>query len=177
MNLRELNEAIIKWAGDRLILEHSTAYDQAFKTAEEVFELITAEAKYELVRGYTATEPADEALEEIKDAIGDIWVTLVVGASCYASEVGADYQPWVTATPSSVKKPTEALQKSLIPLGASSKGQGSYWMTHNLMVSYLAQIVDSLDVTLTECVEQAYNEIKDRKGFLNAQGIFVKEQA
>jgi hypothetical protein len=45
------------------------------------------------------------------------------------------------------------------------------------MVSYLAQIVDSLGVTLTDCVEQAYNEIKDRKGYLNAQGIFVKEQA
>ena len=30
--------------------------------------------------------------------------------------------------------------------------------------------------TLTECLEKAYNEIKDRKGYLNEQGIFVKEQ-
>lgn len=29
--------------------------------------------------------------------------------------------------------------------------------------------------TLTECLEAAYNEIKDRKGFLNEQGVFVKE--
>lgn len=28
---------------------------------------------------------------------------------------------------------------------------------------------------LTECYSQAYEEIKDRKGYMNAQGIFVKE--
>lgn len=28
---------------------------------------------------------------------------------------------------------------------------------------------------LTECMEAAYNEIKDRKGYLNEHGIFVKE--
>jgi phosphoribosyl-ATP pyrophosphohydrolase len=31
-------------------------------------------------------------------------------------------------------------------------------------------------VTLTECLEAAYNQIKDRKGFLNADGIFVKDE-
>ena len=31
--------------------------------------------------------------------------------------------------------------------------------------------------TLTECLEKAYNEIKDRKGYLNEQGIFIKEQS
>ena len=33
------------------------------------------------------------------------------------------------------------------------------------------------DVDLVECLEGAYNEIKDRKGHLNAAGIFVKESA
>ena len=31
------------------------------------------------------------------------------------------------------------------------------------------------DVTLTQCLEAAYQEIKDRKGYMNARGIFVKE--
>ena len=31
------------------------------------------------------------------------------------------------------------------------------------------------DISLVECLELAYNEIKDRKGFLNKDGIFVKE--
>lgn len=31
------------------------------------------------------------------------------------------------------------------------------------------------DLDLTSCLELAYNQIKDRKGTLNADGIFVKE--
>jgi NTP pyrophosphatase (non-canonical NTP hydrolase) len=31
------------------------------------------------------------------------------------------------------------------------------------------------DLDLTKCFEVAYEQIKDRKGFLNKQGIFVKE--
>jgi NTP pyrophosphatase (non-canonical NTP hydrolase) len=34
-----------------------------------------------------------------------------------------------------------------------------------------------LDITMTECLELAYNEIKDRKGTLLPSGIFVKEPA
>jgi NTP pyrophosphatase (non-canonical NTP hydrolase) len=33
-----------------------------------------------------------------------------------------------------------------------------------------------LDVPITECLYQAYQEIKDRKGRLGADGVFVKEQ-
>ena len=31
------------------------------------------------------------------------------------------------------------------------------------------------DLDLVECFKGAYNEIKDRKGYLNKEGIFVKE--
>ena len=31
------------------------------------------------------------------------------------------------------------------------------------------------DIDLVSCLELAYNEIKDRKGTLNADGVFVKE--
>ena len=33
------------------------------------------------------------------------------------------------------------------------------------------------DLDLVTCFKGAYNEIKDRKGFLNKEGIFVKESA
>ena len=35
----------------------------------------------------------------------------------------------------------------------------------------------TLDVDVTECLALAYNEIKDRKGYLRADGVFVKESA
>jgi NTP pyrophosphatase (non-canonical NTP hydrolase) len=31
------------------------------------------------------------------------------------------------------------------------------------------------DVSLTKCLEAAYSEIKDRKGYLNKDGVFVKD--
>ena len=31
------------------------------------------------------------------------------------------------------------------------------------------------DLNLTSCLEHAYSQIKDRKGYLNKDGIFVKE--
>ena len=39
----------------------------------------------------------------------------------------------------------------------------------------LINICALLDVNLVDCLSQAYNEIKDRKGTMNAEGIFVKE--
>ena len=40
----------------------------------------------------------------------------------------------------------------------------------------LINICALLDVNLTDCLEAAYQQIKDRRGYMNADGIFVKEQ-
>jgi uncharacterized protein YabN with tetrapyrrole methylase and pyrophosphatase domain len=40
----------------------------------------------------------------------------------------------------------------------------------------LINVCALLDVNLTDCLEAAYNRIKDRRGYMNAEGIFVKEQ-
>lgn len=40
----------------------------------------------------------------------------------------------------------------------------------------LINVCGLLDVNLTDCLEAAYNQIKDRRGYMNAEGIFVKEQ-
>jgi hypothetical protein len=32
-----------------------------------------------------------------------------------------------------------------------------------------------LDINLVDCLKGAYNEIKDRKGHLTKEGVFVKE--
>lgn len=34
-----------------------------------------------------------------------------------------------------------------------------------------------LDLDVTECLGHAWDEIKDRKGYMNAAGVFIKEQA
>ena len=91
---------VIQWGEARGIVQNSTPAAQAVKTQEELDELIDA------IRN------GDK--EAMKDAYGDILVTLVMGCAC-------------------------------------------------------------ADLDLVECFNGAYEEIKDRKGFLNKQGIFVKE--
>lgn len=100
MSYAALEIEVIRWAEARGIVQNSTPIAQARKTLEEAGELLEAAAK------------GDQAA--YKDAIGDVLVTLIVGAACS-------------------------------------------------------------DVDVTSCLEQAYESIKDRKGFLRADGVFVKE--
>ena len=91
---------VIQWGEARGIVQNSTPAAQAVKTQEELDELIDA------IRN------GDK--EAMKDAYGDILVTLVMGCAC-------------------------------------------------------------ADLDLKECFKGAYEEIKDRKGYLGADGIFVKQ--
>ncbi len=91
---------IDRWFEDRGIVKNGNPEAQALKTLEEVRELLVALHK------------DDE--HEVKDALGDIYVTL-----------------------------------------------------RGVCLTY--------GVSMNECVSQAYHEIKDRKGYLNEDGFFIKE--
>jgi NTP pyrophosphatase (non-canonical NTP hydrolase) len=91
---------VIQWGEAKGIVQNSTPAAQAVKTQEELDELLDA------IRN------GDK--EAMKDAYGDILVTLVMGCAC-------------------------------------------------------------ADLDLVECFKGAYEEIKDRKGYLGADGIFVKQ--
>ena len=64
MDYFELECAVEQWAKDKGILEEATSMKQAIKTLEEITELIEA--------------VADNDPEAIKDAIGDVVVTLII---------------------------------------------------------------------------------------------------
>jgi NTP pyrophosphatase (non-canonical NTP hydrolase) len=91
---------IDKWFEDRGITENGKPMAQAIKTLEELTEL------------FDALNKNDE--HEIKDAIGDIYVTL-----------------------------------------------------RGVCLTY--------GVKMDDCINQAYEEIKDRKGYLTPEGMFIKE--
>jgi NTP pyrophosphatase (non-canonical NTP hydrolase) len=91
---------VIQWGEARGIVQNSTPYAQAIKTQEELNELFEAISKQDVAA--------------MKDAYGDILVTLIMGCAC-------------------------------------------------------------ADLDLVECLKGAYDEIKNRKGYLNKEGIFVKE--
>jgi NTP pyrophosphatase (non-canonical NTP hydrolase) len=100
MSYAELEMSIVRWGEARGIVQNSTPAAQAIKTQEELDELVDA------------IRTGDR--EAMKDAYGDILVTLIMGCAC-------------------------------------------------------------ADLDLVECLAGAYNEIKDRKGYLGADGIFVKQ--
>jgi NTP pyrophosphatase (non-canonical NTP hydrolase) len=100
MSYANVEMKVIQWGEARGIVQNSTPAAQAIKTQEELDELIDA------IR--------NNDREAIKDAYGDILVTLVMGCAC-------------------------------------------------------------ADLDLVECFKGAYEEIKDRKGYLTKEGIFVKQ--
>lgn len=100
MSYSKIEMLVLQWGEARGIVQNSTPAAQAIKTQEELDELIDA------------IQSGDR--EAMKDAYGDILVTLVMGCAC-------------------------------------------------------------ADLDLVECFKGAYNEIKDRKGYLGVDGIFVKQ--
>jgi len=170
--LEKLNEKIILWAMDRKILANGKAITQMDKTIEEIEELILAIGKHDYTANLTACEPGLEAWGEIMDAIGDIYVTLVVGLAVDELQV-----PAILIKPSPSKKLVQDLMKSVFLLGGCFMvgNQQMRLMQVSIMMNILAALAEKYDTTLRACVQGAYDEIKDRKGYLNEQGIFVKE--
>ena len=164
--LEKLNADIIKWADDRKILENGKAITQMDKTIEEIEELIDAVARDRV------DEMPGQAKEEVKDAIGDVYVTLVVGLAIDDLQV-----PPQLIKPSPAKHPVRELIKSVFLLGGCFMvgNQPMRLMQVGIMMNLLAAIAEKYGSTLRECVQQAYDEIRDRKGYLNADGVFVKE--
>jgi hypothetical protein len=67
MNYQELERKVFDWGVDRGIVQNAKPMGQAIKCLEEVTELIDA-----LNRGSES---------DIRDALGDVWVTLVMTAA------------------------------------------------------------------------------------------------
>lgn len=78
----ELEKLVLEWAKDKGILDKATPLAQANKTLEEVHELIEAVAAQD-TGFYTFKNSKGNAVitqHEIKDAFGDILVTIIIGA-------------------------------------------------------------------------------------------------
>ena len=82
MNYQELEAKVLEWASEKGILEKATPLAQAEKTIEEADELIQATTAQSLGKEYflNSKGKAVNTNEEIKDALGDILVTIIIGA-------------------------------------------------------------------------------------------------
>ena len=163
MTFEEFKTNVENWQADRGIYEHSTALAQALKAVSEVGELADA-----VIKGDR---------DELKDAIGDVMVCLVGAAKmtgCSINLKDAD-----DAGPAKESPFLAAMVSYHVAYVASGIALGAgLWTVQRGIEDSIASLGDlALDnnLTLLECCEAAWNEIKDRKGKMVAGGAFVKD--
>jgi hypothetical protein len=170
--LVELTDWITVWGEARGIVANSTPFAQACKTHEELRELVEAHA---LIQARL------DAHDDRKDAIGDVYVTLVMVCACNKTPVtGMEFllcSP--NENPNAVKCLYEyfpnLLQACSLCDGIESSQAVQFEAVQ--MIGLLRDVCSTYRLDFTACVEHAYEVIKHRKGTLRPDGVFVKESA
>ena len=173
---------IIEWADEKGIGKDGFVEMQLTKSTEENAELQHAIAKNEVNRKLTGADITEDNLLDIKDAIGDIFVTLVT--SVYAQLKDKDL---VLKTFSRACKENYSLHKYSINdiILYAKRYDADFWYNrvqyaggNNLTlyhyIKFLRKVAHTYNTYLTDCVELAYNTIKNRQG-KTVNGEFVKD--
>ena len=153
MKMNELIQKIEQWASDRNIIKGSKPIDQAMKLFSEFGELADNVGKG----------------RDCRDDIGDCAVVLII----MCRQLG------IPAIDSIQKDNDNYSTKEYVTWAG-------YWMCSwvsggmsnseelGFIFSNLINIAQLSNYTLEECVQIAYNDIKDRKGIMS-NGVFIKE--
>ena len=166
LTIQELVPLIHQWAKERGIFDKSTPFDQLLKTHEEVGELIKA--------CYDNDKPA------IQDAIGDVMVTLI--NYCYFKKIDfvKVYEQIQYDDSEAINIYCALTVNDIIALFLRDIIYSSYKplkVTILRTVSHILRELQNITIndntTLEECLNIAYNEIKNRTGRI-INGKFVK---
>ena len=170
--IQELILLIQEWAKERKIYEELTPFEELLKTHEEVGELIKA--------CYDNDKPA------IQDAIGDVLVTLI--NYCYMVE--EDIESIFLRTLAMKLETEKTLVHLAMQIGImlpemfkyeynkNDKNEKIYLSPYFCLLIIFKELNDIAlleNTTLEECLNIAYNEIKNRTGKM-INGKFVKDE-
>lgn len=151
-------DRVAKWFDDRNLTKGSTAEKQLPKLKEEFDELRA---------GVKAND-----LHEIKDGIGDMLVVLR-GMSHMR---GLEWPGMVTVSDDD-NVSIEVLGLAIDHMGERPEVMGFDFILQTYIrtcIMFLKQISREHGLTIEECQEQAWNDIKDRTGRM-VDGVFVKD--
>lgn len=155
--MKELILKIEKWAHERNIINGSKPIDQAMKLFSEFGELADNVGKG----------------RDCRDDVGDVFVVLtIISAQTGHSISEIDIPTWAESNNKElVLKLTTALAEFV-----EYKHNGNTFASGVLrrVLNILNAICVNNKTTLLECVQIAYNDIKDRKGIMS-NGVFIKE--
>ena len=158
MKFKEFKKNVVKWAKDRGIIPNSSFDAQYIKLVEELGELALGIRK------------RDDEL--IKDSIGDVAVVLVNLAAIQGIDVKDIQIGWIKTTTSKFN----LLVYFIGQLVFERKNKESMRTVVNDCLFLLEGIATENGKSFMKCCELAWNEIKDRKGYLREDGIFIKEE-
>jgi len=144
------HDKIIQWAKDRKIIPNSSTRIQCLKAVSEIGELADALIKHDV--------------EAIKDAAGDIMVCLYI----------ADYLAFENRL---VNKCELAAVTDILTSLSMLITFDAVTLHSDGVDEILTRIIKPYDLTLDECIDSAYEVIKDRKGTLLDNGVFVKDES
>lgn len=171
--IQELVPLIQEWAKERGIFDKSTPFDQLLKTHEEVGELINA--------CYDNEKPA------IQDAIGDVMVTLInysyfmrIDAWIQINDVlnigDETNEDKVILSLYMLRELSSLMNSAFITMGRTYEEKPkTIFFKFSYIIYYLNNIAILENTTLEECLNIAYNEIKERTGKM-INGKFVKDE-
>lgn len=151
-----LIKKIEQWANDRNIIKGSKPIDQAMKLLSEFGELADNVGKG----------------RDIKDDCGDIFVVLTIMAKQTDSQINILSLPNLENL--SLKQYVVELGFALNNFVFACDTAGEEDGNLDIAIMSLKRIAALHNTTLEECVQIAYNDIKDRKGLMH-NGVFIKE--
>jgi hypothetical protein len=173
----DLTTAVLTWATARNIIGDNakgTPFAQLKKTLEEVNEtrdaLVFADAAQRMTGQVSSAE-----LNEIKDGIGDVCVTLIIGGQMQGMIPQPDME--LNTDKSNLVLMDEVAE---LVLEAATRlyrpaPQAAVVARFEFILNRLKLIASRFGWTLEECLEAAWDEIKDRKGKM-VNGEFVREK-
>lgn len=154
--MNELIAKIEQWAEDRNIIKGSKPIDQAMKLFSEFGELADNVGKG----------------RDIKDDCGDIFVVLTIMAKQTDSQINILSLPSLENL--SLKQYVVELGFALNNFVFACDTTGEEDGNLDIAIMSLKRIAALHNTTLEECVQIAYNDIKNRRGILS-NGVFIKE--
>ena len=150
--MNELIQKIEQWATDRNIIKGSKPIDQAMKLFSEFGELADNVGKG----------------RDCRDDIGDVFVVLTI----MAKQLGLSINDAIKFDASSRGTQKHAVCDLGLALNYFVRSENKDCLRSCLMA--LHAICKGELIDFKECVQIAYNDIKDRKGIMS-NGVFIKE--
>ena len=159
--MQELIAKIEQWAEDRNIILGSKPIDQAMKLFSEFGELADNVGKG----------------RDCRDDIGDVFVVLTImckqcNESIFSHFINEFNVSGIKVDVAFLGAELSSIATELYEADGATSYFPSVFVSH--AINRLISIAKQSSTTLEECVQIAYNDIKDRKGIMQ-NGVFIKE--